>query len=76
MANDLKNMKYTDKINVKKLNDLVHSTAELSLVPGTVNGVAYNTYKFDTLQIVSPFSKEIVNAEELYKCLKDHYENN
>ena len=55
---------------MKKLNDLVHSTAEICFVPGGKNSIALNAYAFDTLKI----NNEVVNAEELYKWLKKQYE--
>ena len=53
---------------MKKLNDLVHSTAEIFFVPGSKNSIALNTYAFDTLKI----NNEVVNAKELYMWLKSN----
>jgi len=55
---------------MKKLNDLVHCTAEIFFVPGSKNSIAPNAYAFDTLKI----NNEAVNAEELYRWLKKQYE--
>ena len=55
---------------MKKLNDLVHCTAEIFFVPGSKNSIAFNTYAFDTLKI----NNEVVNAKELYVELKKYYE--
>lgn len=53
---------------MQKLNNVVHCTCDLTFVPGTVNSVAYNTYAFDTLKV----GKEVINAKELYKWLKEN----
>lgn len=55
---------------MKKLNDLVHCTAEIFFVPSSKNSIVHNAYAFDTLKI----NNEAVNAEELYKWLKKQYE--
>lgn len=61
-------------VNKSKLNDIVHCTAKLSFIPGTINNVAYGTYAFDTLQIDDSIcGKEIINAKELYGFLRQKY---
>ena len=55
---------------MKKLNDLVHCTAEIFFVPGSKNSIALNTYAFDTLKI----NNEVVNVEELYILMKKQYQ--
>lgn len=55
---------------MKKLNDLVHCTAEIFFILGSKNSIALNTYAFDTLKI----NNEVVNAKELYMWLKKQYE--
>ena len=55
---------------MKKLNDLVHCTAEIFFVPGSKNSIALNTYEFDTLKI----NNEVVNVEELYILMKKQYQ--
>ena len=55
---------------MKKLNDLVHCTAEIFFVPGSKNSIALNTYAFDTLKI----NNEVVNVDELYVLIKKQYQ--
>ena len=57
------------------LNDITtirNSASLIKFVPGTTNNIAHNTYAFDTIY----FDNIVVNAEQLYKWLKKHYEDN